>query len=968
MESYDLIVSKELNDLNCKGEFYRHKKSGARVVIIKNDDNNKVFSIGFRTPSTASTGVQHITEHSTLCGSRKYPSKEPFVELAKGSLNTFLNAMTYPDKTIYPVASCNDVDFKNLMDVYLDAVFYPNIFSRPEIFKQEGWHYESDGKNVKLNGVVFNEMKGAYSAPDDVLQNGIFESLFPDTPYRFDAGGNPEIIPTLTYEDFLEFHKEHYHPANSYIYLYGDIDAEEMLKYLDEEYLCDFDINDFDHDTSIPRQGEFNEPVKATFPYAVMEDEDLSSKTYLSYSWTIDTALNDKLCIAMDVLDYVLISAPGAVLKQAFLDEALATDISSSFETSLFQPVYSIIAKNAKTEDEDRFREIIENVLENAVQNGFDDAMLNAGINYLEFRYREADFGSYPKGLIYNLAMLDSWMYDEKQPFIHIDSGKIFDWFKTIDKQEFFKDVVDRYLLKNKNAASVTLIPDTGLDKKRKEQEAARINAFTEKLSKEKLEELVKDSVHLKEYQDTPSTQEELETIPLLSISDIDKEPVPVEYDTYLIRETRLIYEDIFTNGIDYVTFAFDCRSVPEHLLPYLGLLNIVMGLMDTADHKYADLTSEINIHTGGIYSDISMRRNVNNYSDVRIFFDIKAKVLEEKLEFVDKLTREMILNTDYSDRKRLKDIIAKTRSQLEDAVLSAGHTTASTIALAQVSNSRHYASVTRGYDFYKFLEKIDDDFNEEADDIIEKLNALTKLIFSRRNLIINLTADKEALEKARPVLEEFVENIPLSDAEDIPLEFTRIEKKNIALTSPSQVNYVARAGNFTDAGYKYTGALRVLKTIFSYDYLWNNVRVKGGAYGCMTEFGRSGDSYMVSYRDPNIEETNDIFDKAPEYVKTFDASPRDMTKYIIGTIGALDTPLTPSAKGIRAFDAYLKNVTTDMLRKERKEVLNADVEKIRELSDIVQATLDENILCVVGNSEKIEAHKELFDQIKPLS
>ena len=968
MEPFELILTQDLKDLNCTGKFYKHKKSGARVVIIKNDDKNKAFSIGFRTPSVASTGVQHITEHSTLCGSRKYPPKEPFVELAKGSLNTFLNAMTYPDKTVYPVASCNDVDFKNLMDVYLDAVFYPNIFKRPEIFMQEGWHYESDGKKVKLNGVVFNEMKGAYSAPDDVLQNGIFESLFPDTSYRFDAGGNPEVIPTLTYDDFLDFHRNHYHPANSYIYLYGDIDEDEMLKYLDEEYLKDFDKDDFTFDTSVSLQKSFDAPVKASYPYAVMEDEDTSTKSYFSYSWTIDTALNDELCIAMDVLDYVLITAPGAVLKQALLDAKIATDISSSFETSLYQPVFSIIAKNAKADDEEKFLEIIKNVLNEINENGFNDDMINAGINYLEFRYREADFGAYPKGVIYNLAMLDSWMYDELQPFIHIDSGKIFEKLRSTDKQKYFKEILNKYLINNKNAASVTLVPDTGLDKKRREREAQIIKEYAEGLSADEFKKLAKDTEHLKEYQSEGSTPEELATIPLLSIDDIDKEPIPVEYDMYMLGETRLIYEDIFTNDIDYVTFAFDCQCVPEHLLPYLGLLNIVLGLMDTKNYKYADFSSQVNIHTGGIYSDISTRRNVKNYADMRIYFDIKAKALSKKLEYINKLSLEMILETGFEDKKRLKEIIAKTRSQLEDAVLSAGHTTASTIALAQVSNSRYYASITRGYGFFKFLEKIDDDFDEVADETIDILNRLKDLVFSRRNLIINLTSDKESLENARSVFEDFLEQLPLKEVEDIPLEFKRMENENIALTSPSQVNYVARAGNFLDAGYKYTGALRVLKTIFSYDYLWNNVRVLGGAYGCMAEFGRSGDTYMVSYRDPNIKETNDIFEAAPEYIKNFEGTDHDMTKYIIGTIGALDTPLTPSAKGIRAFDAYLKNVTTDMLRTERKEILSADVETIRGLSDHVSAVLKEDILCAVGNAEKIEEHKDMFDRVKPLA
>ena len=490
MDAYELIERKHLKDLNSEGLVYRHIKSGARVIFVKNDDNNKVFSIAFRTPSVASNGVQHITEHSVLCGSRKYPPKEPFVELAKGSLNTFLNAMTYPDKTVYPVASCNLTDFKNLMDVYLDAVFYPNIYKRPEIFKQEGWHYESDGENVTLNGVVFNEMKGAYSSPDDVLQNGIFESLFPDCPYRFDSGGNPEVIPSLTYEDFIDYHKKHYHPANSYIYMYGDLDVEERLEYLDKEYLSAFDKTGHTYDTALPEQNKFDEPVKNTYPYAVLPDEAGEDKSYLSYSWITGKAVADELCIALDVLDYVLISAPGAVLKQKLLDERIATDISSSFETSLCQPVYSVIAKNADAKNEERFKKIIDETLKDVLENGFDEDMLLAGINSLEFRYREADFGHYPKGLIYNLAMLDSWIYDEKLPFVHVESGTVFEKLKSLDMQSYFKDILKKYLIDNKTAASVTLVPDSGLDAKRREAEEKRIKDYTDTLTPEEFAQI----------------------------------------------------------------------------------------------------------------------------------------------------------------------------------------------------------------------------------------------------------------------------------------------------------------------------------------------------------------------------------------------------------------------------------------------------------------------------------------------
>ena len=389
---YELVKAEVLKDMNSAGLILRHKKSGARVVVISNDDNNKVFSIGFKTPPYDDTGMQHIIEHSTLCGSRKYPVKDPFVELCKGSLNTFLNAMTYPDKTVYPVASCNAADFKNIMDVYMDAVFYPDMYNREEIFKQEGWHYELEDvdDDVKYNGVVFNEMKGAFSSADDVLSRYTFNSLFPDTVYCHESGGDPAVIPTLKYEDFLKYHKEYYHPSNSYIYMYGDMDVDERLKYLDEEYLSDFDAADVDIHADIPLQKAFDKPVYETKPYAITDDEPLEDNTYLSYNVVTGTSVDAKLYLAMQILDYALVMTPGAPLKQALIDAGISTDVYSSFETSLYQPVYSIVAKNANEKDKDAFVKIIEDVLKELVKNGINERTIAAGINYYEFKYREA--------------------------------------------------------------------------------------------------------------------------------------------------------------------------------------------------------------------------------------------------------------------------------------------------------------------------------------------------------------------------------------------------------------------------------------------------------------------------------------------------------------------------------------------------------------------------------------------------
>ena len=478
---YDIVLEEELKDLNSAGIILRHKKSGARVVVISNDDNNKVFSIGFKTPPFNDTGMQHIIEHSTLCGSRKYPVKDPFVELCKGSLNTFLNAMTYPDKTVYPVASCNDTDFKNIMDVYMDAVFYPAMYEKPEIFMQEGWHYELDNADddIKYNGVVFNEMKGAFSSPDDVLSRYTFVSLFPDTVYKNESGGDPEVIPTLKYEDFLKYHEEYYHPSNSYIYIYGDMDVNERLEYLDREYLSDFDVSDVDIHANIERQAAFDKPVYETKPYAITEDESLEDNTYLSYNAVIGTSVDAKLYLAFQILDYALVMTPGAPVKQALLDAGISTDVYSSYETSLYQPVYSIVAKNSNSKEQGRFVSVINDTLEKLVKDGINERTIEAGINYYEFKYREADYGPYPKGLMYYLTMMDSWLYDETKPFIHIEAGDTFDELKKDARNGYFEKLIKEYLLDNNHKSIISLVPEYGLEKE-KEQKAAIVQEFKE--------------------------------------------------------------------------------------------------------------------------------------------------------------------------------------------------------------------------------------------------------------------------------------------------------------------------------------------------------------------------------------------------------------------------------------------------------------------------------------------------------
>jgi len=966
LDKYELLEERKLDDLNSTGLLLKHKKSGARIAILSNDDENKVFSIGFKTPPYNDTGLQHIIEHSVLCGSRKYPVKDPFVELCKGSLNTFLNAMTYPDKTVYPVASCNDVDFKNIMDVYMDAVFYPNIYSKPQIFKQEGWHYELEDADslLEYNGVVYNEMKGAYSSPDEVLSNYTFISLFPDTCYSKESGGDPKKIPQLTYEEFLNYHKNYYHPENSYIYLYGNIDIQERLDYLDEEYLKEFDR--IDMNTKIGLQKPFNKMVTMVEEYAITEDESLDNNSYLSYNVVVGTTLDPKLYLAMQILDYALVMAPGAKLKQALIDKGIGTDIYSSYESSIYQPVYSIIAKNANESQQQEFIDTIKEVLLDIATNGIEERAILAGINYYEFKYREADFGSYPKGLMYGLQMMDSWLYDELKPFIHIEAGKTFETIKEEAKHGLFESIIQEQLLGNNHASLIVLIPKKNLTEEMEAAVEEELQKYKAILLDEKIATIIKDTKDLEIYQDESSSQEELETIPMLAINDIKKEVVPLFIDKKQIADIDVIHHNMFTNKIAYTLVSFDCKNVPEDLIPYIGLLSSVLGFIDTTNYSYAQLANEININSGGVSTSASIYTDSKDLSKYSIKYEVRAKTLYEKVDFAFNIMNEILFKSKFTEYKRLKEIVSTVKSRMESSMTNAGHSVAMLEATAQFSETGYYSNLMRGYRFYKLMEKLESNFENVKEDIANKLSSLVKFIFRADNMLVSYTANDEGFEKLAKPMAQFVAQIEKDKLEIAVRKYKQVHV-NTAYTSSSQVQYVARCGNYVSEGFQYSGALKVLKVIFSYDYLWINVRVKGGAYGCMSGFNHNGDSYFASYRDPNLVKTNKIYEEAPNYIRKFTVSDRDMVKYIIGTIGEMDTPMNPAAKGMRSFGAYISNVSYEDMQKERDEVINAKQEDIRKLADLVESVIKQNYFCVVGNAKQINDEKKMFDAVQNL-
>ncbi len=966
LTTYEILEDRQINDLNSRACLLRHKKTGARVALLSNDDENKVFYIGFRTPPKDSTGVAHILEHSVLCGSEKYPVKDPFVELVKGSLNTFLNALTYSDKTLYPVASCNDKDFDNLMSVYLDAVFHPNIYKYENIFRQEGWHYEMEKPEdeLKINGVVYNEMKGAFSSPDDVLEREILNSLYPDTTYGNESGGDPSVIPQLTYEDFLAFHGKFYHPSNSYIYLYGNLDMAEKLAYIDEAYLSHYDA--ITVDSIIETQEGFTEAKRVVREYPISQGDKEEENGILSLNFSIGDSLDQDLYVTLKILDYALCTTPGAPLKTALVDKGIGQAVKSTYDIGVKQPFFSIIAKDTSIAKEKEFLDTIEEVLQKQVKEGINRNSLLSAINFFEFQYREADFKGDPAGLMYGLQMLDSWLYDDTKPFIHIEANATFARLKKKVEEGYFEQFIDKYFLKNKHRSIVLLAPKVGLQEEREEAERIRLGKLKESMTKAEIEKIIADYQGLQAYQEAEEAPEDLQKIPMLTRADLKAEASKLVFEERSLGDTKLIYHDVFTNGIGYLRLIFDLKNIPEEYFPYVGLFTGCLGLLSTTNYKYGDLFNELYLVSGGMSAVNNVYSHVSEIDRYKVTLEIKIKVLYPNLNKAMKLLEEIILESDFTDTKRLYEILGETKSGAQSGMMSKAHTVALGRALSYGSAAQVVDEYLSGYDNYQLVAGILDNYEEEKENLVEKLSTLAKMVFRKENLIVDYISESKALaglEEPINALREKLYTVPVKQETFVPVP----TKKNEGLMTSASVQYVCRAGNFRRKGLAYTGALRVLKVLMGYEYLWTNVREKGGAYGCLCAFGRTGDSYFVSYRDPNLGNTIEIYEKAADAVASYEADERTMTQYIIGAVSSMDIPLTPSIKGLRGLSAYFTGLTQEMVQKDRDEVLQATPESIRALAAHIRAFMEDDFLCVVGNASKIKEEKDKFLVIENL-
>lgn len=966
-DEYELIKYEYIKEVSSGAGLIRHKKSGARLAVLSNDDDNKVFTIGFRTPPTDSTGVAHIMEHSVLCGSDKYPVKEPFVELMKGSLNTFLNAMTYPDKTVYPVASCNDADFQNLMDVYLDAVFHPNIYIHDEIFRQEGWHFELTDKDEPLiyNGVVYNEMKGAFSSSDDILMRKISTTLYPDSVYGVESGGDPDCIPDLTYEQFLDFHRRYYHPSNSYIYLYGDMDVAEKLEYLDKEYLSKYDVLDIE--SSVSHQEPFVKPVHEEGFYPVTEVSDSGKQSFMAVNWVINEDFDQARVFALQILEYVLMETPGAPLKKALLDKEYGDDIYGICETGILQPYLSVIIKNMDPSEKDEILTVINDTLFKIADEGISRKTLEGVLNTFEFRSREADYGRYPKGLMYGLQMFDSWLYYEDKPFDLLKYEAAYSFLKNNLDTGYFENLISKYLLNNSHSSVVVLKPDDKLALENEEKLAAKLQKIKDNMTASQIDECIRQTSLLKEYQSMPSSAEDLQKIPMLSISDIRKEALPIINYEIFNEKTKILHHDYETNGICYVKLLFSADHIPESEVPVIRLLSEALGYLDTDDHTYQELTDEINLNTGGITTSADVFDGGN--SSYSSFFTVTARTLAEKTEIAFDLIKEILLRSHFDDEKRIKEVLGRVKSRLEMGFLNAGHQLAFTRCASYFDPAYRWRELTSGIDFYRYVCSIMKD-EKGSEKLLADMKSVLAKIIRKQYLLIDWTSNSELLENGREYAEKFAAAIPDDILQGYDGTFKQVSvnpQKNEAFVTPGMVQYNAYAGNFLSAGLPYHGSMNVLKNVLGSEYLWNNVRVKNGAYGCMCGFGVNGKSYFTSYRDPKLDETYEIYDHTYEYVKNLELDDRELIKYIIGAFGVNDVPMGPSAKGLRSFTAYITGRTIEEIQKTRDEMLETDCECLRAQADAVKAVTSSGYFCTVGTETAIKSSGMEFEHIMPL-
>ncbi len=954
MYGFELIKERRIEEIDTIARYFIHKKTGARLLSLSNKDENKVFGISFRTPPSNSTGVPHILEHSVLCGSRKYPVKEPFVELLKGSMSTFLNAFTYPDKTCYPVASQNVKDFYNLIDVYLDAVFYPRLTRYT--FMQEGWHYELESIDspLSINGIVYNEMKGAYSSPDIMLDEYSLRSLFPDTIYRFDAGGDPKEIPNLSYEDFLNFHRKFYHPSNSFIWFYGDDDPEERLRFI-SRYLDDFERQEID--SKIPPQPQLNKQRYITFPFMAEKEE---TKGMITLNWLFPDIHDQKMKLSFMILEHILIGMPGSPLRKALIESGLGEDLAGvGLEKEIRHLFFSTGLKGVHVENMKKVEALIFDTLSRLVKEGIDPDTVDAAINTIEFRLRENNTGRFPRGLSLMLRALSFWIYD-KDPIAAISFEKELNEIKEEVRKDksYFESMIKKYFLENLHRTVVMLKPDPEMKKREEEEERRRLDEIKKRMSIDELKKIIEDVKELKRLQQMPDSPSALAKIPVLDLKDIDRENKRIPIDVLEREDAKILFHDIFTNGIFYIDVGFNLNGLEKDLIPYIPIIGRAIIEIGTEKEDYVKISQRIGQHTGGIERSILIDQ-IRESKDFCFWLFLRGKALVSKIPELLDILKDLLLIPDLNNKERFLQIVLEEKARYEKNLIPSGHEILKTRICSHLSRSGWLREMTEGISYLFFLRKLVGLIKESWEKVLSDIKKIHNWLSNRSDMILNITCPEKDFLNYENHINSFILAIPKKQKEKAIWEEDRIPEKE-ALLIKAKVNFVGKGESIYRLGHRFHGSQLVITRYLRNTLLWERVRVQGGAYGAYCIFDRlTGEITFLSYRDPNIGKTLENFDESASFLRKIDLDKRELTKGIIRTIADIDAPLLPDTKGFRSLRYYLTNDTEEERQRMREEVLGTEIKHFREFADVLEDVKEKGIVKVMCPEERLPELRE---------
>lgn len=958
MKNYKLIEQKYIEDIHSNVSLYEHEKTKARVVTLENDMDNLAFGIGFKTPPKDSTGVAHILEHSVLGTNEKYTTKEPFFDLIKTSVATFLNAMTFNDKTIYPFSSKNKKDFYNLLDVYMTSVLFPGIYESKNIFLREGWHYELLNKedDITINGIVYNEMKGAYSSEDEQIYDGIRLKLFEDSTYGIDSGGNPKNIPDLSYEEFLDFHRKYYHPSNSYIYISGNMDMEEVLETIDRDFLSKFDYLDVDSEIILPpartKREEFH------FEYAAAKEE--KNKDYLAIGYNLGKYDNKIDAFMASFMSELLIDSEAAPVKEALLAKGLGEDVYSITQEGLVLD-FNIFSKYTSRDRKDEFVETIEDTLRDLVKNGIDKDLLRATLNKVEFGIRE---GGGANAQIYRFIWaMSNWHYD-KTPFEGLDFSNAINFIRDKIDTDYFERYIEEKFLNNVDSVVMVATPSATKNEKEAKELKERLSAYKASLSDEEIDKLIEETKAFNEFLSKEDSDEDKATLPTLELTDIKPE---IEHTKYLVEEyknSEIMKISQPTNGITFLNFMFDSSFVKEEDLFYYSLLDAFLTKLRTENYSYQELDNIINMNTGGINSK-SIVLTHNKTGEMLPKFKVTMRVLSDKVEKSFEILEEVLFRTKFDNKKRIKDILLELKSDMDGRVIQMGHIAAANVVKSYYAKDSYYQEVIGGFIFYNRLCDFIENFDKEVDTLIEKLEEYSSKMFNRRGMVVSVTQEENYMDNISEV-KKFIDKLIDEEVAISPFKFKE-NPRNVAYTSSANVNYVAKGYSYKNIGKEYNGNIAVIKNLVGSDYLYTEIRAKGGAYGQGLLVNQDGDMVAISYRDPHIINTLKVYDNIADYIRNLKLTDKELKDAIIGSINTFDPNLSPQDKGELAMSRYITGLTEEEVEKNKEECLKTTLEDLKNYAEVIEKVMEKEYICVIGNEEKIMEHKELFGEIMPL-